>query len=584
MSWTKQAIHDVALFTEHLSVDDFRKALVGKSEKACALLLQAYGFWHQDVFARVYMRNAAKQKFGPHHHDIMNAVKPRSRGVRHVVAAPRGSGKTTVHTIGIVHHIVYKEWYEALGIQPNDFIIVIGEKHGAHRILSNVRGVLETNRSLHKYFGDFIGSTWGWEQTRTSNGVFLLPASRESKIRGENDEFRRPLLVVLSDVQKGRDIDSPLIRDKDITWFRDDVSHLEGTDATDETAGIMNLVVEGTTLHQESIVSMCLNNPAYTGNRYPAITKWAKRVDLWDKWKSKYIEHANPKAHENAAGYFRANRDDMLDETEILWKQGLSYYRCQVMLISEGLGSFNREMQQNPINPEKQMFDLDHAMYFRVDPQGMLREDGRLVLWDNIVGASCFLDWAGGRDKKANCYAAITVILWERFGHTDDMVGYVIDAWADKVSPTEQVKRCFVFFARYQRFPFRLAFEAAHMSEVVDNELKKAFIVEKERRQSNVPQLPWNITPSIVHQRIDKDNRIGDMEPKISSHLLVFNQHLPVEFTEQLEQFPTHDFNDCPDSLEGASQLKPYPKNEEPETLDHWAYEAEQDEEHMIAL
>lgn len=490
----------------------------------------------------------------------MYAVQPRDRGVRHVVAAPRGSGKTTTHTLCILHHIVYLQWYEALGLQPNDFIIVIGEKKGGYDICTNVRGQLEGNPRLRKFFGDFVGVTWGYEKMQTRTGTFLIPASRESRIRGYNMEFIRPNLVIISDVQKGRDVDSSLIRDKDLIWFRDDVSKL-GAGDDDETRDVMNMLVEGTTLHEGAIVPWCLKNPAYTGGRYPAVTTFADRDDLWGVWRSKFTDLTNPNREEHARQFYLDNRSEMLRGVDLLWPEGLSYYRCQVIRVTEGEASFNREMQQNPENPEKLLFNMKAAMKFVVEKAGLLKDDGVLVKWSEINGVSCFLDWAGGKDTKQNCFAAVVVVAWQSFPHTKEMYAYVLDAWVERKPPLAQIQQCFDYFAKYSKMTFRLGIEASGVNEKIDKQLHDAFIAEREKRKADGK--PYDVRPQAVYQSQEKFQRISKMEPKISNGWVCFNRWLPAEFMDQMRLFPTHEFVDAPDALEGALQLLVTKKKED---------------------
>lgn len=46
----------------------------------------------------------------------------------------------------------------------------------------------------------------------------------------------------------------------------------------------------------------------------------------------------------------------MLEGTQVLWEEKLSYYDLMVMRVSEGEASFNSEEQNEPINPDDCLF------------------------------------------------------------------------------------------------------------------------------------------------------------------------------------------------------------------------------------
>ncbi|CAH8721933.1 hypothetical protein WDD9_006537 [Paenibacillus melissococcoides] len=49
---------------------------------------------------------------------------------------------------------------------------------------------------------------------------------------------------------------------------------------------------------------------------------------------------------EDARAFYEDNKADMLEGTEVLWEEKLSYYDLMVIKISEGEASFNSEIQK----------------------------------------------------------------------------------------------------------------------------------------------------------------------------------------------------------------------------------------------
>lgn len=65
---------------------------------------------------------------------------------------------------------------------------------------------------------------------------------------------------------------------------------------------------------------------------------------------------------------------------------------------------------------------------------------------------------------------------------------------------------------------------------------------------------------SLVHiqfhkRSVRKLDRIAALEPPIANGWVAFNETLPEEFMRQMRQFPTGDFCDGPDALQGATEL-----------------------------
>ena len=54
---------------------------------------------------------------------------------------------------------------------------------------------------------------------------------------------------------------------------------------------------------------------------------------------------------------FEAHEEEMLEGTEVLWEDKLSYYDLIEMKVTEGEASFNSELQNDPIDPDNATFN-----------------------------------------------------------------------------------------------------------------------------------------------------------------------------------------------------------------------------------
>ena len=55
--------------------------------------------------------------------------------------------------------------------------------------------------------------------------------------------------------------------------------------------------------------------------------------------------------------FFEAHEEEMLEGTEVLWEDKLSYYDLIEMKVTEGEASFNSELQNDPIDPDNATFN-----------------------------------------------------------------------------------------------------------------------------------------------------------------------------------------------------------------------------------
>ena len=112
----------------------------------------------------------------------------------------------------------------------------------------------------------------------------------------------------------------------------------------------------GTLLHFDALLANVAKNPSYKSVRYQGVISFATNGELWDAWESIFTDLANDDRQEDALEFFQANREAMLEGTEVLWEEKLSYYDLMVIRISEGEASFNSEIQNDPIDPENCTF------------------------------------------------------------------------------------------------------------------------------------------------------------------------------------------------------------------------------------
>ena len=199
------------------------------------------------------------------------------------------------------------------------------------------------------------------------------------------------------------------------------------------------------------------------------------------------------------------------------------------------------------------------------------RNDNRLVEWHRLSGATVFLDWAGGRDRVDDCFAAAVLVLWEPMmagerakdtGITHPLAKthcYVLAVWMDKIKLTDQVRAIFELIDEHLPVIMKhvdLRILCAIEDVVRDNTGTIKESVEEAYKEARKEFPGFEQQAFTFHPRHSgKVDRIAAMEPAITHGWLAFNHRLEAEFMKQMRQFPNADFNDGPDALQGATEL-----------------------------
>lgn len=314
-------------------------------------------------------------------------VKAISRrpGVRRVTAAPRGHAKSTNLTFkGTMHSTLYEYKHYP--------IIISDSSEQAEGFLDNIRVEFEENAAIREDFGDLAGSVWRSNVLVTKTNIKIEAIGSGKKIRGRKHRNWRPDLIILDDVENDENVRTPEQRKKLENWFNKAVSKA-GDDYTD-------IIYIGTLLHYDSLLAKTLKNPAYRAVKYKAVISFSQADDLWQTWEQMFTDLSNDNREADARAYFEANRAAMLEGTEVLWEEKLSYYDLMVMRVSEGEASFNSEEQNEPINPDDCIFIAEWFEFYNEAEVDFKSRDFQFF---------GFVDPSLGKSKKSDFSAIITL-------------------------------------------------------------------------------------------------------------------------------------------------------------------------------
>lgn len=475
------------------------------------------------------------------HLDFMaQEAVPARRGRREVTVAPRGHAKTTFKAlIKVIHAIVY-------GYEP--FIVIVGHSEvEAINKLKDIRDELEFNQRLIDVYGllkpvtgQSMGSkVWRTREFITTNNVKVIAKSRGSQFRGLKHGQHRPSLIILDDIESPEGVLTEEQRFKTRDWFSKDILKMGDTHRS------TNIFVIGTRLHQESLLSELLETPGWQAQKYQAVLSFATNHELWAQWTGILCDLSLPNAEADADAFYNTHQAAMLEGTQVLWPEGEPYDALMKIRVTEGQASFQSEKQNDPYDPDRQIFAMHQVRRFKVNwEQGRisglewLDESEKNIPSYRIDKVVAFHDPAVASTTTSD-YAAIVVVAKDHDGYF-----YTLDAVVERMSIDRQIKTAFKL---HKKWGFsRLYLETNNFQVALKHNYQDIF--------DTLPDQPFRLSGVTQHQ--NKEKRISSLEPLVTNGQLLFADDLNQRFWSQMELYPTtHD--DGPDALHGAvSQLR----------------------------
>jgi predicted phage terminase large subunit-like protein len=468
-----------------------------------------------EYFARAYFPDYMRRELPAFHsedYDKQQHLFEHPEGRRFAEAAPRGHAKSVRWTtIFTVRNIVYqKKHYPFIisdtGSQASDFLMGIGV-------------TLEGNPRIIQDFGKLQGSPWNSNELVTTTGVKVECAGSGMKILGRSWGPWRPDMIILDDLENEENVSTPEQRKKLRDWFTKVVMYM-GDSYTD-------FIYVGTIKHKESLLCWVLDNPTWETKVYRAVIDFAEREDLWAEWENIVTDLSIEKNErlDKAMEFYHANESEMLKGTKVLWPDKWSYVLLMVERVTGGAAAFNSEMQNRPIDPADQLFEIK---YYEHAPA---RED---LKW--VVG---FCDPSMGRTKKSDMCAIVIVGV--------DQAGwkYVLEADLRRLHPDLIIDAVIEKQLRYNCNEFGI--ETVAFQEFLASELRKRSI----ERGVYIP-----ITE--VKPKGQKESRIVGLQPEMNNGYIKLHRS-QLQLIMQLEEFRPlaigKNKDDGPDALASANKL-----------------------------
>lgn len=273
-------------------------------------------------------------------------------GDKEADGAPRGNAKSTWATF------ILPLWSAVFGKRKN--ILIVSETNAqATDFIQAIKLEIESNERLKQDYPYFAGegSRWQADDIITRNGVRIFGAGAGQKIRGTRHGSRRPDLVILDDMENDESVESADQRKKLANWFNKALMKVG--------AKYTVYIVVGTILHAESLLSDLLNRPGWKGHKFKAVIRFSQSK-LWEQWEAIFrdITVGKEDAEKKADAFFEKHKAEMLKDTEVLWPEQEDYYYLMKMRVTDGAAAFDSEKQNEPLNPEDQIFFEEWIQYW----------------------------------------------------------------------------------------------------------------------------------------------------------------------------------------------------------------------------
>ena len=444
------------------------------------------------------------------------AVK-NARNAKFVRQGPRGHAKSTHLATGLpIYCTVYNR---------KKYIVIFADTADqANKQLATIKEELAGNEALARKYPHACGEgpTWNTSEIVTRNGVKIEALGSGKPIRGKRHGAARPDLMIFTDLDADDATFSALERERKWEWFQKSAMKAGGWNT--------DFVVEGTNLHNESVVGRLMHTPGWQGNVWKAILNWPTNMDLWAKWEQIYADQLSDDAEEKAQAYYEENREALHAGAKVLWPE----YKPLLELMqirAQSHSAFESEYQNNPIDPSKCEWPSE---YFTGD-------DLFFDEWPQDCQAKAIaLDPSKGNDAKPGDYSAILM------GAVRD--GYLYVDADIKHRNTTTIAQDFLTHIKMLQ-PDISGCESTAMQHLMLNEINHAATGVEDLLL--VPPVP------IDHAGTKKIVRIRKLSPWFYSRRVKFRRRSPgvTLLLKQLQEFPHGEHDDGPDAMEMMCRL-----------------------------
>lgn len=476
-------------------------------------------------------------------HDVPPWYERGKPDILQARAAPRGYAKSTFASyLQILHDIAY-------GIEAYILLMSSGQRLArafSTNLLAQFKSTqIHDDRRFTRLYGPFkvTGGKDEWQvSVDGAPSVGVLTASFTQDVRGAQHPERgiRPTKVVMDDSEKKELVKNPMQRDKWEQKLQKDILKLGPRDR-----GAVYQIV-GTILHIDSMLARRENDPGWDYRKFKAIIEWPKNRRRWEECRRIWTNLALEDRRQQAYNFYLEHQEEMDAGVELLDPEVASIFELYEVIWGQGLPAFLQEMQNDPIDPNTQIFFSDRFAYFDfkrdsetgetyLDVQGMHPRK----VWLRDIRTK-FVRWDPAKGNPGGDYACIALLGRDAHGFK-----YVLGCWLQKKPPSVQLASLWAICEHW---------DCEHGS--LESNGFQELCAEPYRRQRNARKesgrwfrLKLESDPSSGN----KEDRISTLEPEVTNHWLSFHRGLPAVLFRQFDAFPNGDHDDGPDAVQGAS-------------------------------
>lgn len=501
----RQSIADVAaelrrkIEAEVAGLDPAPAAIAAR--RRTALAPDGFEFFCVTYFPHYIKRPEARSRL----HDFLYRRLPEiiadPAGQNDAIAAPRGEAKSTLVSQ------LFTLW--CIARKAKHYVMLLMDAFDQAAVMVEaIKAELEVNPRLAMDMPEIAGKGSVWKEgvIVTTNGIKVEGAGAGKKIRGRRHGPHRPDLALLDDIENDENVREPKQRDKLEGWVNKAVLNLG------EAGGSLDVIIIGTVLHYDSVLSRLMRNPLWRSAKFASIVRWPEDRALWDQWEEVLRNEGVP-----AADAFYAARKARMDKGALVSWPGVRPLEALMKLrVKIGHDAFDSEQQNDPVSSTDALFG---TVTFWVD---------RLADW--IHFGAC--DPSLGKQNRARDPSAILIGGLNRETNVLDVVEALIrrrlpDKIIEDIIALEEQYRC-----------VRWAIEAVQFQEF----FRTSLVARGQARGIPVPAVP--IIPIG-----DKGLRIERLQPHVLNAAIRFHAG-QTTLLDQLRHFPMVDHDDGLDCLE----------------------------------
>lgn len=447
------------------------------------------------VFAKTLMPERFYAPFSHYIHDtIFDLID--SDAQRIAIAAPRGSGKTSISLAKAAQGILFRE---------RKFIPWISVSHdGAALQTENLKRELATNHEIKNLFGSMKSKTtsemdetfskkaWVAFASEDNSGTLVMPRGCGQQIRGVLFGSHRPDLFVIDDLEDPDEVKSDELRQQRKDWFWADLMK-----SPSRFSSNWKIIYIDTLKHEDSLLQDLLDSP---------------------DWESVRLEICDDNVETRAP--------------EIMPQEELNR-EYESHKNAGNLDIFYREFRNLPTASEDQSFQQNMFRYF--EPTELDRPFENVVIVDPAKTV-----------KLHSAESAIVGVGIDQVGHGI----YARDIDADKMYPDDLYSRSIDMAVRLGAHV--LAVEVTSLNEFITQPFKN----EISRRGLNIEFVELKARGGT--NAASKEQRVKALVPYYRQGLIFHNPYNCAALEAQLLSFPRSKRWDIMDALAYIVELLDY--------------------------